>query len=61
MTTEVICKCGRLIDSTTVTKMTYKRGDVVDYGCPYCGPKAPLRATATKRKKKETIDEPEPL
>jgi len=54
MTTEVQCTiCGRLIESTTVTKKTYSKGDIIDYGCPYDGAKAPLRATSNKVTKKK--------
>lgn len=53
MTTKVQCtKCGLIIESTTVTKKTYKIGDIIDYGCPYDGAKAPLRATSSSRKPK---------
>lgn len=77
MTTEVQCTiCGRLIESNTVTKKTYSKGDIIDYGCPYDGAQAPLRATSDKKAKKkkvssspayrgtlgeESIDESEPL
>ena len=62
MTTNVKCSgCGRIIDSTTVTKESFKSGEVIDYGCPYCGPQTPLRAIYSKKKKKERITiEPEP-
>ena len=53
MTTEVQCTvCGRLIESNTVTKKTYSKGDIIDYGCPYDGAKAPLRATSGSKKTK---------
>lgn len=67
MTTEVKCSiCGLLIDSTTVTKKSYNRGEVIDHGCPYCGHGVPLRATRTVKtktsaKKTPLPEEPEML
>ena len=52
MTTEVKCSiCGLLIDSTTVEAEEYEVGDIVDYGCPYCGHNIPLKATSDKKKR----------
>ena len=54
MTTEVKCSiCGLIIESTTVTEKSYKNGDVIDAGCPYCGNNTPLFATSAKKAKVE--------
>ena len=51
--TRVKCSmCGRGIESTTVTKKEYLKGDPIDVGCPYCGP-VPLLAVKGKKKPKK--------
>jgi hypothetical protein len=61
MTTEVKCSiCGLLIQSNTVTKESYKEGEAIDMGCPYCGGIVPLVATSAKKARKKK-DEPEPI
>jgi hypothetical protein len=60
MTTEVKCSiCGLLIQSNTVTKESYKKGEAIDMGCPYCGGIVPLVATSAKKAKVKK-DEPKP-
>jgi len=58
MTTKVQCTvCGRIIESTTVTKKVYKKGEIIDFGCPYDGALAPLSAVSAKKKKTKVSEE----
>ena len=62
MTTQVKCtRCGCLIDSTTVVVNYYKVDEIVDYGCPWCGPDMPLAAIETRLKKRAPIGKKEPF
>jgi hypothetical protein len=62
MITLVKCKtCGLEIASTTVTAKFYKKGEVIDVGCPYCGHHAPLIAIMTRKKRRTIKDEPDTL
>ena len=53
MTVKAQCViCGSVIESTTVTKTHYKKGEHIDTGCPHCGQFIHLVATETVRKRR---------